>query len=475
MPEDRYSIVYRGEVLPGRAPEAVKTAFAQKFRINGGALEALFSGKPVVLKKDLDREAAEKYFRALSSIGAKCSVRRAALPADGMPNPPASAAGAAAATAPLPPRPIEPPPAAKQITCPKCGAIQEEAVECARCGIVFGKLAPAGKPLQTPTDSRLTVKIIARAKEQAKAGDHREAIETLKRHIAQNSGDWKAMAALAAAILDDPEKPDDRTTQADELLQRAREAGGADDADVLRQSARVMRIQGTGDEGKALAEQARIALRARSEKLTDEKQKLDIAKEIDELVTKYELSTEWRVFDAQGALVLQSDSVNDILAGLRDGRVPGDASAEKNLNGIRMPLARATAGQSGAISFLLRPAHMVGIVFMWIAGLVGAAWFSPVALDWVLDYFAGCTEWYFTTFKDAFAYLVLFFLPYFKVVLACCVLVGMAPLTFGFAVGGTPGYMAGYVLGFLLSPFMPKPKRRRTGKAEAPAVSPIGV
>lgn len=471
MREERYSIVYRGEILPDHTSDAVKAAFAQKFKIAGGTLETLFSGKPVVLKKDLDRDAAEKYFRALAGIGAKCTVRRhaeepaAKPPAEMVPRP-----------APAPVRPVEPPPAeAATVICPKCGHRQTGGAECVRCGIVFGKVVAPGAPIQQVTDPRLSAKIVTRAKELAVAGDYPQAIETLDRHCAQNPADWRALTALAEIILDNPQKPDDRLSRAEDLLRRARELGGSQDADVLRQSARVLRLWGTGDEGKDFADQARAAYRARVEKLTDEKQKLAIVKEIDELTTKYKLPTPLLVFDANGALVLQADNPDDILAGLRDGSVPGDALIERNMNGIRVPLARATAHLNTAIAFLVQPAHMVGIIFMWIVGLVGAAWFSPVALDWMLGYFVSGTEWYFATFKDAFAYLVLFFLPYYKALLAWCVIVAAVPLAFGFAVGGVPGYMLGYVLGFLISPFMPKPKRRRTGPSATAAARAIDV
>jgi hypothetical protein len=41
-----------------------------------------------------------------------------------------------------------------KMTCPKCGYQQENALECARCGIVFARYRPEGRDLQRPTGAQ---------------------------------------------------------------------------------------------------------------------------------------------------------------------------------------------------------------------------------------------------------------------------------------------------------------------------------
>lgn len=91
MAEGEFHVVFHGE-LTGELPhETVKDNLAGLFRLSGERAEALFSGKPVVVKRGIDEATARKFESAFRKAGAVCEIRREGdAPATGTP------AGAAA-------------------------------------------------------------------------------------------------------------------------------------------------------------------------------------------------------------------------------------------------------------------------------------------------------------------------------------------------------------------------------------------
>ena len=70
-----YRVVFWGETLPGKKKEAVMLAFADKFGIrSGNHLRTLFSGKPNVLKRGLDRTYAKRLTLAVEAVGGVCRM-----------------------------------------------------------------------------------------------------------------------------------------------------------------------------------------------------------------------------------------------------------------------------------------------------------------------------------------------------------------------------------------------------------------
>ncbi len=67
---ESFEIVFRGDIQLGKQLADVKSALQQLFKIDAAKVEALFSGKPVVLKRGLDKASAEKYQDALTKAGA---------------------------------------------------------------------------------------------------------------------------------------------------------------------------------------------------------------------------------------------------------------------------------------------------------------------------------------------------------------------------------------------------------------------
>ncbi len=73
--EERYRLVFRGEVLEGQHSAVVKKKLAQVLGIKDEAkLEQLFAGKAVVIRKDADTKTAAKFQVAFKKSGARLRV-----------------------------------------------------------------------------------------------------------------------------------------------------------------------------------------------------------------------------------------------------------------------------------------------------------------------------------------------------------------------------------------------------------------
>jgi hypothetical protein len=74
MSDQGLEIVFRGDIVVGHTLPEVKQRFGQLFKISAAQVDKLFTGKPVVLKRDLDRSTAEKYQAAISKAGAQVQI-----------------------------------------------------------------------------------------------------------------------------------------------------------------------------------------------------------------------------------------------------------------------------------------------------------------------------------------------------------------------------------------------------------------
>lgn len=73
--EERYRLVFRGEVLDGQHSAVVKKKLAQALGIKDEAkLEQMFAGKAVVIRKDADTKTAAKFQVAFKKSGARLRV-----------------------------------------------------------------------------------------------------------------------------------------------------------------------------------------------------------------------------------------------------------------------------------------------------------------------------------------------------------------------------------------------------------------
>ncbi|SHK46993.1 hypothetical protein SAMN02745216_03500 [Desulfatibacillum alkenivorans DSM 16219] len=74
MEQDRYTLLFSGQVAAGRAPQEVKANLAKMFKATPDRIEKMFTGKPVIIKKGLTSEQAMKYQLAFEKAGAICRL-----------------------------------------------------------------------------------------------------------------------------------------------------------------------------------------------------------------------------------------------------------------------------------------------------------------------------------------------------------------------------------------------------------------
>ncbi|MEH6616490.1 MAG: hypothetical protein V7699_01480 [Porticoccus sp.] len=79
MSEECYEVIFRGDVLAGQSVIEIKQRLAQLFNAEAKRIDQMFSGKPVVVKRNLDLETAERYQSTLLKAGALVDIRPATL------------------------------------------------------------------------------------------------------------------------------------------------------------------------------------------------------------------------------------------------------------------------------------------------------------------------------------------------------------------------------------------------------------
>lgn len=97
MSDQLFEVAFSGQVSEGANLEEVKARVGKMFNADEAKLAQLFSGKRIVIKKNIDQATANKYLTALNRAGAECEIvpmgGGAPAPAD---TPPAAAASPAA-------------------------------------------------------------------------------------------------------------------------------------------------------------------------------------------------------------------------------------------------------------------------------------------------------------------------------------------------------------------------------------------
>lgn len=74
MSDELYNIVFKGELVRSFDLPAVKKNIGRLFKMAGPKLEALFSGKTIILKRNLNFETATKYRVAIKKAGARVDL-----------------------------------------------------------------------------------------------------------------------------------------------------------------------------------------------------------------------------------------------------------------------------------------------------------------------------------------------------------------------------------------------------------------
>ena len=75
MSEQHFDVVFRGDVESGQSVMIVKEGLAKLFKADAARIEQMFSGKPVVIKSNLDEETALHYQSSLKKVGAIVEIR----------------------------------------------------------------------------------------------------------------------------------------------------------------------------------------------------------------------------------------------------------------------------------------------------------------------------------------------------------------------------------------------------------------
>lgn len=75
MSEELYEVAFSGKIAEGADPAQVRAKIGAMFKADGARLEQMFSGKRIVIKKNIDATTAKKYFAAFKNAGAVCEVK----------------------------------------------------------------------------------------------------------------------------------------------------------------------------------------------------------------------------------------------------------------------------------------------------------------------------------------------------------------------------------------------------------------
>jgi hypothetical protein len=73
--DERYRLIFRGEILDGQHRAVVKRRLTDLLALKEEQVEKLFSGKPVVLKRGVDRPTAARYQALFRKAGGQLRVK----------------------------------------------------------------------------------------------------------------------------------------------------------------------------------------------------------------------------------------------------------------------------------------------------------------------------------------------------------------------------------------------------------------
>jgi len=75
MSDELFEVAFSGQIRDGAELDEVKAKVGKMFKADEAKIAHMFSGKRVVIKKNLNKEAAAKYANAFKNAGARCEVR----------------------------------------------------------------------------------------------------------------------------------------------------------------------------------------------------------------------------------------------------------------------------------------------------------------------------------------------------------------------------------------------------------------
>lgn len=135
----QYSVVFTGKIADGFSREQVEANIARIFKLRPEQTSVLFGGKPVALKRGVDKEEAMKIRAALAKAGALGVIKGGEGEVSAASAAPVPAAPQAERAQPTAERSNSAAEAAKpsatdaSIECPRCGHQQRFSKACGRC------------------------------------------------------------------------------------------------------------------------------------------------------------------------------------------------------------------------------------------------------------------------------------------------------------------------------------------------------
>ncbi len=75
MSDELFEVAFSGQIKEGAELEQVKAKLAAMFKADAAKLAHLFSGKRMLIKKNIDQATANKYKVALNNAGAVCEIK----------------------------------------------------------------------------------------------------------------------------------------------------------------------------------------------------------------------------------------------------------------------------------------------------------------------------------------------------------------------------------------------------------------
>jgi hypothetical protein len=78
MAEERFDLSYRGDLVPGADPARVRERLTAIFKLSDAGGQRLFTGRPVIVKRDADAETRTRYEAVFRKAGAVLRVTEVA-------------------------------------------------------------------------------------------------------------------------------------------------------------------------------------------------------------------------------------------------------------------------------------------------------------------------------------------------------------------------------------------------------------
>ena len=75
---EQYDVYFRGDIAPGHQMVEVRQRLQALFKLDDERAAKLFSGRPLAIRRDLDKDGAEQYRDSLLKAGALVELRSAA-------------------------------------------------------------------------------------------------------------------------------------------------------------------------------------------------------------------------------------------------------------------------------------------------------------------------------------------------------------------------------------------------------------